>query len=135
MDTSRSTAFYSNFSHLTIFLSPLMFGAGSQDGLDIVLTCPICFSAESLIYPLSSSPPMQTWREAALNILLSHPPLNEPATTVLSPNDSPHTPCSCMLPAKLFSPTPNRESSDSWNSSIHKNNFTTEQKPEYLLIL
>jgi hypothetical protein len=111
-----------------------MLGAGSQDGLDVVLTCAVRFSTESPL-PSIFHPPMQTCRQAALNILLSHPPLNELATALLSPNDGPHTPRSRALPTKLFSSTPNRKSSDSWNSSIHEDDFATEWKPEHLLRL
>ena len=93
----------------TLFLSPSMLGAGSQDSLDVVLTCSVCFSTKSPLYPLSSSPPTKTCRQAALNILLSHLTLDEPVTTLLSPNNSPHIPHSCTLPTKLFSPTPKQK--------------------------
>ncbi|KAF9648717.1 hypothetical protein BDM02DRAFT_3096049 [Thelephora ganbajun] len=78
---------------------------------------------------------MQTRRQAALNVVLPHPPLNGSATTLLSPNDSPRTPRSRVLPTKLFSPNSNRKSSDSWNSSIHEDDFATEWKSEEIRML
>jgi hypothetical protein len=53
--------------------------------------------------PPTSSPPTQTRRQAALNVVLSHPPLNEPASPLLSPNDGPHTSRSRVLPTKALS--------------------------------
>lgn len=78
---------------------------------------------------------MQTRRQAALNVVLPSPPLSGLATALLSPNDCPHTPRSRALPTKVFSPNSNRKSSDSWNSSIHEDDFATEWKPEHIVML
>ena len=78
---------------------------------------------------------MQTRRQAALNVVLPHPPLSVPTTALLSPNDSPRTPRSRALPTKVFSPNSNRKSSDSWNSSVHEDDFATEWKPEHIRML
>jgi len=80
-------------------------------------------------------PPMQTRRQAALNVVLPHPPLSGTGTALLSTNDSPRTPRSRVLPTKVFSPNTNRKSSDSWNSSIHEDDFATEWKPEDIRML
>lgn len=76
-------------------------------------------------------PPMQTCRPVALNVPPTHLPLNLLANTMLSPNDSPQTSHSHVLPTKVF-PNLNRESLDSWNSSIHNGNFAIEWKPEHI---
>jgi hypothetical protein len=101
---------------------------------DFVLTC-LFVSQPSLSFTLYPPPPMQTRRQAALNVVLPNPPLTRPATALLSPNDSPHTPRSRALPTKVFSPNSNRKSSDSWNSSIHEDDFSTEWKPEHIRML
>ena len=78
---------------------------------------------------------MQTRRQAALNVVLPRPPLTGTSTPLLSPNDSPRTPRSRVLPTQIFSTNSNRKSSDSWNSSIHEDDFATEWKPEDIRML
>lgn len=114
------------------FFASFLLGAGS--GFRLCSHLPVRFSTESLLC-LHPPPPMQTRRQAALNVVLPNPPLTVSATALLSPDDSPRTPRSRALPTKVFSPNSNRKSSDSWNSSIHEDDFATEWKPEHIRML
>ncbi|KAF9000684.1 hypothetical protein BDQ17DRAFT_1391226 [Cyathus striatus] len=73
-----------------------------------------------------------------LSIVLPHPPLPHRRSSLLSLNSAsaPHTPRSCRSPcSSIFFATPNRKSTDSWNSSNGPDDLDLEWKPEQVLLL
>jgi hypothetical protein len=72
-----------------------------------------------------------------LAIVLPHPPLpRRPSSIVSSSSSSPHTPRTCVSPTcpPLLFTTPNRKSTDSWNSS-NQDETDSEWKSEQVLLL
>ncbi|KAL1740075.1 hypothetical protein HDZ31DRAFT_68291 [Schizophyllum fasciatum] len=83
---------------------------------------------------------MQTRRASGvtpLAIVLPHPQLPRRRSNLLSGTASPRTPRSCGSPScsPVFLTSTNRNSCDSWNSSIHEDEKEWEWKSEQLLLL
>ena len=91
--------------------------------------------------PRSATITMQTRRASGvtpLAIVLPHPQLPRRRSNLLSGSASPRTPRSCGSPScsPIFLTTStNRNSCDSWNSSIHEDEKEWEWKAEQLLLL
>ena len=73
----------------------------------------------------------------ALSITMPHPALPRRRSSMLSSVSDPHTPPPRNSPLPMLSPSANRKSSDSWNSSNYDaaDDFEWEWKPEQTRLL